>query len=273
MSPVLLPARYHHRLTDRLRVGEPVGVGASSLLRLESHERQFWVSDDRILGIRNRLSLYPLGVWEPSAFPQSFWNQIRGKRISISGLPEWLAPWEQALGPPWHAMNYHFMVHDSLGPAGAQGLPTLPEGVEIRQADPDDFERLWPLQRAYELEEVVFDPAEFREDIHQVLFRISLRRERHWYLSWRGIPLSKVSTNARGLDWVQLGGVYTVSEWRRRNLARTLLGWVLRILWGSSQKACLFVKRTNTAALGLYHRLGFRPWSDFRIVYYALGER
>lgn len=265
MNATLVPPSLHHRLRDLLRETEPLGVSVSSLLQLESHQRQFWLQGNRILGVRNHSILLPNDILDPEGFPRSFRESFRTKSFALFGSPGWLSPWEKLFGSPWRWMDYHYMARDPIPLATEIAIPAK---LEIHTANAADLDRLWPLQQQYELEEVVFDAADFNERLSRFSFGVALSRENHWYGSVDSEVACKVSTNARGIHWIQIGGVFTSTPWRRHRLAYALLRHVIDHYRQKSLGLCLFVKKSNLAARGLYEKLGFRIVGDYRIVYY-----
>jgi len=133
-----------------------------------------------------------------------------------------------------------------------------------------DSEALFALQEAYEKEEVLFRPEEFQPLASRLHFWKSLKDQEIVGL-WQGSKaLAKAGTNALTPRWAQLGGVYTRPEERGKGHQQRLLSFLLARLGAQGRSACLFVKKGNASALALYFRLGFKPWSDFTILY---GER
>jgi predicted GNAT family acetyltransferase len=148
--------------------------------------------------------------------------------------------------------------------------PTETPGREVRKAGPADAESLFGIQKDYELEEVVIDPAHFNEGQCLRLLRHTLREELVYVVEQNGKPVAKASTNARGYRIDQIGGVYTVPELRCKGLARVVVSALLREIFQEKQAACLFVKKRNRPAIALYNRLGFEPVSDYVISYYGM---
>ena len=145
-----------------------------------------------------------------------------------------------------------------------------PDGVVVRKADPYDAEALFPLQKEYELEEVVIDPAHFNDAQCMKLLKQSLRNELVFLLEWDGVPVAKAATNARGFGVDQIGGVYTVPERRSKGLGARVVAELLRAVFMDKAAACLFVKKWNRPAIALYDRLGFAPVTDYVISYYGI---
>lgn len=155
----------------------------------------------------------------------------------------------------------------------AQARPTLgpqDESVTVRLADERDAEALFPLQKAYELEEVIVDPHHFNDAQCMRLLRRTLREEIVFIAERSGIPVAKAATNARGFGVDQIGGVFTVPGARGAGLARLVVSELLRRILREKEGASLFVKKNNRPAISLYERLGFSTVTDYVINYYGL---
>ncbi len=163
----------------------------------------------------------------------------------------------------------YFLMSVSRGEA----LPTLPfsdRRVIVRLADETDTDALFPLQRAYELEEVVVDPRHFNEAQCYKLLRRTLREELVFVAEKDGVPLAKAATNARGFTVDQIGGVFTAPDLRGKGLGRLVVSELLKRVLREKEGACLFVKKKNRPAISLYERLGFAPVTDYVISYYGV---
>lgn len=161
-------------------------------------------------------------------------------------------------------VRYQFMVR----PRSPVVIPPGPGDLRIVREP--DAEVLFPLQEAYEKEEVLFDPREFQPLVSRLRYAKTLKEQEQVAL-WDGDrPVAKAGTNALTEGWGQLGGVYTKPELRGRGLQKRLLGFLLARLEDQGRGACLFVKNENHRAEGLYRSLGFVTEADFTILY---GER
>ena len=164
----------------------------------------------------------------------------------------------------------HAMVDYSLMTVNAAGFrpPPLPPELQIQRARPRDARRLFELQRAYELEEVILDASRFDAELCRSLLRRSLQRELVYFGTIHGHPVAKAGTNARGFTVDQIGGVFTEAGRRRRGYGGAVLGALLRNLFAAGKSAALFVKLDNTMAIRLYEDLGFVARDRYRICYY-----
>jgi uncharacterized protein len=170
--------------------------------------------------------------------------------------------------PPTTRIEYFLMTlrRGCLRPA----LPFDTARLRVRKADPYDAESLFPLQKSYELEEVVINPLHFNEGQCMRLLRSALKEELVYEAELDGEPVAKAATNARGFTVDQIGGVYTTPRERGKGIGAHVVTELLREVFAEKQGACLFVKKRNRPAIALYDRLGFSPVTDYVISYYGL---
>jgi hypothetical protein len=196
-------------------------------------------------------------------------NSLRPVVHSIMGVGRCVDLVELSLPlPPTTRVEYFLMTLS----AGSRNpvLPPDPPGLRIRRADPDDDEALFPLQKCYELEEVVITPSHFNDGLCMKSLRLALREQLVYLAELGGVPVAKAATNARGYKVDQVGGVYTVPEERGKSLAKAVVSQLLKTVFSEKQGACLFVKKHNRPAIALYERLGFLPTTDYVISYYGV---
>jgi len=171
--------------------------------------------------------------------------------------------------PPTRRIEYFLMT---LNKENARRLWTPPPGpgLRARRAGPPDAAALFPLQEAYEKEEVLIDPAHFNAGQCMKSLAQGLSDELLYVLEKDGRPVAKAGTNARGFTVDQIGGVYTVPAERGKGFARILMVALLREAFREKTGASLFVKKKNRPAIQLYNGLGFRPVDEYAISYYGL---
>ena len=207
------------------------------------------------------------GLPEP-AFPA--WKGLLRSLHSVMGPLREVRWVEHGLPlPPHLSIDYHLMVlerEDHLRLREEQ-KPALP-GLLLRQARPGDARALYPLQRDYELEEVLIEPGHFDPQACLANLRSTLRKQIVFLAEQGGRPLSKAGTNARGFEVDQIGGVFTVEGERGRGIANQVMRLLLEEIFRCKASACLFVKKNNGPAMALYRRLGFRALEDYRISYF-----
>jgi predicted GNAT family acetyltransferase len=235
-----------------------------------------FVDADESGGIRQSILLTTYGLLLPilsgegtdaSGLPELIGNLRAGVR-SVMGIAAWVETIEEYIPLlPTARIEYYLMVlaRGNFAPTG-----NWPPGVRVRAADAADSDALYPLQKGYEHEEVIINPAYWSSAQCMRLLKASLREEIVYVAELQGKPVSKAGTNARGYDTDQIGGVYTVPDERGKGLAGAVMDALLREVFARKSAACLFVKKTNAAAVSLYTRLGFKTVSDFLISYYGL---
>jgi hypothetical protein len=141
-------------------------------------------------------------------------------------------------------------------------------GLICKRGKPRDAGLLFPLQKAYELEEVLLDPGSFNSGACYINLQKNLRREIIYYALLNNKPVAKAGTNARGFTFVQLGGVYTALEVRNKGVAEHVLAVLLKEIYTTYAGVSLFVKKDNHAAIALYKKLNFQITDEFKIAYY-----
>jgi GNAT superfamily N-acetyltransferase len=166
-------------------------------------------------------------------------------------------------------VDYHLMYLGELD--RDTPLPAQSRDVKIRRATAADVTALYDLQRRYEIEEVCLNPDQFNETACYAHLKDSLRREVIYMAERAGRPVAKAGTNACGYRIWQIGGVFTRAEERGRGLGKLLMKAVVDCARKNDKSTCLFVKKTNKAAIMLYDRLGYETIDSFRITYFRNG--
>ena len=187
-----------------------------------------------------------------------------GRLHSAMGIRNEVRRVQDLLGRGYTVVDYLLMTVDGA----TRRHPAPPPELRVQRGRPRDARRLFELQRAYELEEVLLDGARFNRDECLRLLRRSLQRELVYFGTVDRHPVAKAGTNARGFAVDQIGGVFTEVERRGRGYGGAVLDVLLRTLFAAGKSASLFVKPDNGAAIQLYERLGFVTRERYRICYY-----
>jgi len=256
---------------------EALFVPLTSRLRAGARGCEIYLDADHTGAVRECF-LYTSGGLLLPAFSPADWerkelsallNGLRPMVHSIMGVGRCVDVVEAHLPlPPTTRVEYFLMTlaEGSRHPV----LPPDSPGLRLRKADPYDAELLFPMQKCYELEEVVITPAHFNEAQCMKSLRLALREQLVYVAEIQGVPVSKAATNARGYKVDQIGGVYTLPAERGKGLGKAVVSELLKAVLSEKQAACLFVKKHNRSALALYERLGFSPVTDYVISYYGL---
>ena len=145
----------------------------------------------------------------------------------------------------------------------------LMRNVEILRADVKDANELLDLQVRYEKEEVCQGKNEFPKAISLMNLEHILKNEITYFARLDNFCISKTNTNAQGINYVQIGGVYTLPEYRGRGIASSVINALIdHINKKEGKNVSLFVKTCNIKAIKMYKRLGFKERGSFAISYF-----
>jgi ribosomal protein S18 acetylase RimI-like enzyme len=230
------------------------------------------VSAVSALLIQSRRTLFPvLGGNRDVPIPRNLNRFLRKISVhAIQGLRDEADVFEQALARLGHVpaerIDYNLMSLDRGPDPGA--LAAGPPGLVLRKPEIPDGEALFPLQAAYEQEEVlprgaVFNPAACRLSLEHIV-----TREHALAAELDGRIVGKINTNAESFSRFQLGGVYVLPQYRGRGIATRMAAALVQRLVSRGKGVTLFVKERNPAARAVYSRIGFAVTGDYRICYY-----
>ena len=138
--------------------------------------------------------------------------------------------------------------------------------VELRALRPEDRALMVGWFRAYELETLLAeDSAELVADAER-RFDTILGEGLPCLLTHRGVPCATTGFNAQLPDRVQIGGVFTPPEARRRGYARAVVaGSLLDARERGVTRAILFTQETNLPAIAAYRAIGFERIGEFNL--------
>lgn len=139
---------------------------------------------------------------------------------------------------------------------------------EIFDCKNSDFDQLLPLQKAYEIEEVLADKDTFNEKSSRITLRRALQDGGIFGIKSGGKIVGKASINAKGENYIQLGGVFTEAAFRNRGIATHLVKNLVKKFKSDGKSIALFVKKTNMSAISVYKNCGFETFEEYKIIYY-----
>lgn len=199
-------------------------------------------------------------------FLQKVLRTRRDRLFSVIGMENRVLAVEKQIGSvPPDVEGYRMFTGESLPEHKIES----PGEVTIHRASPADLELLWPLEKAYQIEEVLRNGNRLDERSSSRYFLNTLKNQEIYYAKLGGKAVAKAGTNARGWKYDQIGGVFVVPELRCCGFARFVMGRLLKGIYTSGRLPCLFVKNSNTPALKLYRNLGFTDRGAFRISYWS----
>ncbi len=139
---------------------------------------------------------------------------------------------------------------------------------EVFDCKDSDFDAIFPIQKAYELEEVLVDKSKFNEKNTRILLRRNIQSGEVFAVRHSGKIVGKASINARGQNCIQLGGIFTEMGFRNHGIATHLVKTLTERFKSEGKTIVLFVKKTNMTAINVYKNCGFMPFNDYKIMYY-----
>lgn len=179
---------------------------------------------------------------------------------------EWLQKLSAAI--PYRIVEYSLMIHEKPIHKKLSEVFFNSDDCELRRAEENETKAILPLQIGYDTEEVIAPGEKVNTKLCEAnLIRI-LKKERIYLITHNKVPVAKAGTNAQGLFWDQIGGVYTVPELRGKGFATALVKKLVDEIHEKDKNAALFVKITNPAARKAYLKVGFRDILPFRISYF-----
>lgn len=187
-----------------------------------------------------------------------------GKIHTCMGVKKDVEPIEKKLPGKPVFIDYFLMAEEVPRTARTYGESSL----TVRRADQSHTKLLFPLQEGYEKEEVLIRPEHFNAERCFRLLKKALTKHIVYFGCLGGTAVAKAGTNALGFLWYQLGGVYTLPQYRNRGYGKEVTRYLLDEISEKKKKATLFVKINNAPAIKLYRSLGFRIQTNFRISYY-----
>lgn len=167
--------------------------------------------------------------------------------------------------------EYFLMEHDGLKIPDSEKTKksAFPqESILIRKCSLEDAKKLFLLQKNYLLEEVYTDHSRFKSSVCLFNLEQILKTTHQIALFIEEKPVAKGGSNAAGINYIQLGGIFTAKEFRGQGLGRKIVTKLVKDFAEQSKKSVLFVKIANEAAVRLYQGCGFVEKGRFAIVYY-----
>ena len=144
----------------------------------------------------------------------------------------------------------------------------LPPQIVLRKCLPEDDEGLYVLQKQYELVEVLPPGTEHNPARCRLALQKSLKSQLIFALFDNGSAVAKAGTNAVGVNFAQIGGVFTDVKYRNKGFAAFLTNYIAHKLCKNGKRVVLFVKKKNLCAEAAYKKAGFMQFGCFKIVYY-----
>lgn len=195
---------------------------------------------------------------------------------TVSGI---LGPWEQtqtlraALGFEQALLKcerrevlYALPLRDLVVPPNL-----LAATVRCRRSHDDDLEQLVAWNLAFRAEAICSAPDEESCAYSRNIIEHAHQTGNAWLLETDAGPVAMSLFNAALPDSVQVGGVWTPPEHRRKGYARAVVaGSLISARAEGVSRAILFAD--NAHAQRAYEAIGFRPIGNYAIVFFATAQ-
>lgn len=151
-----------------------------------------------------------------------------------------------------------------------QGSQKLYNDDFIMRCTENDMENLFEIERNYLQDEVAVRGQKVSDAEVSMRLRQILKNQLYFALISDDRIVSKAYTNAIGKNWIQIGGVYTLFQFRQNGYAALTVSTLCKRILQAHKNISLFVKTKNLPAQQLYQKIGFTFHSDYKIVYFEL---
>ena len=138
----------------------------------------------------------------------------------------------------------------------------------IMRCTENDMENLFEIERNYLQDEVAVRGQKVSDAEVSMRLRQILKNQLYFALISDDRIVSKAYTNAIGKNWIQIGGVYTLFQFRQNGYAALTVSTLCKRILQAHKNISLFVKTKNLPAQQLYQKIGFTFHSDYKIVYF-----
>ena len=138
----------------------------------------------------------------------------------------------------------------------------------IMRCTENDMENLFEIERNYLQDEVAVRGQKVSDAEVSMRLRQILKNQLYFALISDDRIVSKAYTNAIGKNWIQIGGVYTLFQFRQNGYAALTVSTLCKRILQAHKNISLFVKTKNFPAQQLYQKIGFTFHSDYKIVYF-----
>ena len=138
----------------------------------------------------------------------------------------------------------------------------------IMRCTENDMENLFEIERNYLQDEVAVRGQKVSDAEVSMRLRQILKNQLYFALISDDKIVSKAYTNAIGKNWIQIGGVYTLFQFRQNGYAALTVSTLCKRILQAHKNISLFVKTKNLPAQQLYQKIGFTFHSDYKIVYF-----
>ena len=140
--------------------------------------------------------------------------------------------------------------------------------LEFIKPQIEDAELLCPMEIEYNESEVLAPGVKASHESCLKLLKKRINNHALYAVKKDGKYIAKAGINASGFRWNQIGGVFTIPEYRNKGVGAANMMMLTNDCFQYNKKCALFVKIKNSAARQMYKKIGFTESCDFRISYF-----
>lgn len=140
--------------------------------------------------------------------------------------------------------------------------------LEFIKPQIEDAELLCPMEIEYNESEVLAPGVKASHESCLKLLKKRINNHALYAVKKDGKYIAKAGINASGFRWNQIGGVFTIPEYRNKGVGAANMMMLTNDCFQYNKKCALFVKIKNPAARQMYKKIGFTESCDFRISYF-----
>lgn len=144
----------------------------------------------------------------------------------------------------------------------------LVNDTEVFKCTPVELNSLLPLHLNFSREETYPYWKEVNAAAEGMNLSLIIKNFSIYAIKYDGKIVAKAHTNCETEHFVQIGGVYTVKEFRGKGMAASLVNKIGNTSLEKNKRCILFVRKNNQAAIHCYEKAGFKIFSECRMIYF-----
>jgi predicted GNAT family acetyltransferase len=218
-------------------------------------------SNRALYPIFNNIDSVPIPFFLRLPFLQNPVYAIQGICNDVLQIEKMLAHQKQF---PSEQKNFFLMTLNSLPSFSVK----INSNLIIRKPNANDFQNLYELHKQYEIEEVIPKGGSFNPMGCKHIVQTMMLNDQVLVGEMNGRLIAKANINADSFSRYQIGGVFVEKVFRSNGYASQIVSSLCKEIISQSKGVSLFVNKTNTPALKVYEKLGFKIIYDYRITYY-----
>jgi ribosomal protein S18 acetylase RimI-like enzyme len=145
------------------------------------------------------------------------------------------------------------------------------EGFKCAKCNSSHFRYLKNLQYLYHIEEVYNEDSYYPHEAEMKSFKQLLDKRLNYAVfmnNEKNTAVSKANVNGESPNCYQIGGIYTLKEYRNLGLSKLCISHLLKEAFDQKKNILLYVKKENKSAISVYDKLGFKILKQTCLYYF-----